>query len=99
MASDELTIHIRTRRPRMWPVAHALKPLWRVLPAKVAHGCIFALLGTQYSVNDGKTWRDARRGHSIDLLLRSMGCRARSVAALPGFCMPKLYQAGGGYAA
>lgn len=60
MAAAEIRIEIRTTRPQMWPVARALRPLWRVLPHEFACRCIFALLGTQLSTNDGRTWRDIR---------------------------------------
>lgn len=56
----EIQITIGETRPRMWPVARALKPLWRALPHEFACNCIFVLLGSQWSFNNGKTWEAIR---------------------------------------
>lgn len=60
MASMTVTVHVRERRPQMWRVVRPLKPLWRALPHRFACWCLFTLLDTQSSIDNGRTWKDIR---------------------------------------
>jgi len=60
MANTDIRIEIRSARPAMFPVARALRPLWRAMPERVRYPVLFALLGAQWSFDNGKTWKRIR---------------------------------------
>ena len=60
MASVEMRIQIRYQRPWMWRTIGLLRPILNALPDRWTYPLCFFLLGSQYTVNNGKTWRDIR---------------------------------------
>ncbi len=68
--------------------AVAARFLQTVREAGNAVDLLIERIGRQISTTVSATFRTKLTGHFADLLHRSVECRARSVSALPGFCMP-----------